>query len=508
MIKKYIVLIIIFSTTFLYGYTNPILIKSLNDYKLLKSKKIKNKEAFSSIVIQNFYSAYSNSKNKKDKALSLYMIGKTYLYLTESLKNGYEIYADLTISSFYRLTREFPHSSLSDDAYYYIAYTYYIHKNTPKTALRIINTLLRKYPKGDYKIKALTLKKEILKKNPKLKKIVKPKLIYKNKLLKIRDFVGVNYFRIVFDFLKKPEYEIINQEFSISIILKSTLISKSFKIININNKNFNKRINIEKDKNNLIISINTDKIVNLKYFVLKNPYRLVIDVEEQKEFILKPHERIQTIVLDPGHGGKDPGAMYYGLKEKDVTLKIAKMVRSYLYKLLPKNKFQIYLTRQTDRFIELEDRVKYANKLNADLFVSIHCNASKNKNLKGLQTFYLNPSRDRVQIDTSNDVQAIIDDLMKMARVSESVKFAETVHYTLFNVLRKRYKYIEDHGVKKAPFYVLVSTKMPAILVEVSFISNPLENKRLRNIYYLKNISYGISKGIVKYIKHAEFTKN
>ncbi len=499
--------LLLFNFVYLHSYTNPIFLKALNNYKLLKSKKVKNKENFSSIVIQSLYKSYIFSKNSKEKALSLFLIGKTYLYLI-GLKNiGNEIFADLAISSFYRVIKEFPKSSLVDDASYYIAYVYYYYKNTPKRALLELNKLIKNYPKGDYKNDALKLKNKILKEHPKLKVLIKPKLVYKNILLKIRDFVGINYFRVVFDFKNKPDYEIINQEFSIIIILKATKLANSFKIFNINNKSFDKRISFRKENNNLIITIKTQKITNLKYFVLIKPNRLVIDVEEEKILIKKPHEKIQTIVIDPGHGGEDPGAYYYGLKEKIVTLKIAKYVRYYLYKFLSHKQYSIYLTRQTDIFIPLEDRVKFANDLNADLFVSIHCNAARNKNIKGFQTFYLNPSKDKVTIDTTNEVQAIIDDLMRVARISESIKFAEIVHNDLLKHLRKKYSLIVDHGVKKAPFYVLVGTKMPSILVEVSFISNPMENRRLRNKNYLKSVSYGIAKGIVHYIKTAEFTK-
>ena len=507
--KKKILFFVFFTIpVFLYSYTNPYLIEALNSYKTLKSKKIKDKETFSSFVIQNFYKSYVHSKRKNDKALSLFMIGKTYLYLVKKDIVGNEVFSDLAISSFYRLIKEFPKSSLCDDAKYFIAYVYYYYKNVPQKALNEINGLLKNYPKGDYYKKAKQLKTKILKQHPELKKVVQlPKYEYKNSLLRIRDFLAINYFRIVFDLKKTPDFKVINQQFSLVIVLKSTKVDKNFKIINLNNKIFDKKINIQKNKNNLIVTINTERIINLKYFVLTKPNRLVVDVEEEKETLRKPHERIEIIVIDPGHGGKDPGANYYGLKEKNITLKIAKMVKKDLFKFLPKNRYKIYMTRQTDRFIELEDRVKFANKLNADLFVSIHCNASRNRKLKGFQTFYLNPARDRVQIDTSNDLQAIIDDLMKTARISESVKFAETVHYTLIHYLRKRYSQIEDHGVKKAPFYVLVGTRMPAILVEVSFISNPLENRRLRNYTYLRNVSYRIALGIKRYITHAEFTK-
>ncbi len=502
------ILVIFFSNLCFASYSYQ-LKKTIKLYRLLKTSKIKDKQDFSSIIIQKFYEIYSRSKSRKDQAFAMFMIGRTYYYLANNEKTGNEVFADLTISSFYRVIREFPESSLCDDAKYYVAKILYYDKNDPKRALEELYELIDNYPHGDYIIKAKKFIKLILKQNPKLRRKLRKKIIvYKRKLIQIRDLVGNDFFRLVFDFNKAPNYKIEKYEFGLKITLYKTSLSKKFKINNLNNNTFNENISFDNDKSKLIINITTGKIISLRYFVLTNPHRLVVDVEFEKVFIRKPHKKIQTIVIDPGHGGKDPGALYYGLAEKTVTLKIAKLLKKELQRRLPRGKYKIYLTRNNDRYLYLEDRVKFANELNADLFISIHCNASKDRNLMGFQTFYLNSNRDRIKICSTNEVQAIIDDLMKMARYSESMKLAEDVQMNLLKYLRRRYKLIENHGVKRAPFYVLTGTRMPAILVEVSFISNPLENRRLRSMRYLKDVSIGIAKGIIQYIRNVEFVKN
>ena len=477
---------------------------ALNLYRLLKTKKVKNKINFSSIVIQKFYSIYAKSKNKKIKAFSMFMIGKTYLYLTKLQQPGNEVFADLTISSFYRVTREFPNSSLCDDALYYVAYVFYYYKNVPQRAFYELNRLISKYPHGDYVKKAKKFIALILKKYPKFK--IK-KHLFQNSLIKIKLLPKGNFYRMVFVFKKFPNYKFDYDDFNINFVFYHTDLSKKFFIKCYNNKNFKKNISIDSSNSNLLVTVFSGEIISINKFILKNPYRLVVDVEFKKIRKKKYHKRIETIVIDPGHGGKDPGAIYYGLAEKEVTLKIAKLLNNYLKKMLPPY-IKIYLTRTTDKYIYLEDRVEFANRLNADLFVSIHCNASRNKYLKGVQTFYLDPYKLNYKIASAGDVDYIINDLLRMAKLSESIKFAKIVHYDLLKYLKSKYRGIENHGVKEAPFYVLVNTKMPSILVEVSFISNPLENRRLRDYNYLKRISLGIAKGIVDYINKSEFVKN
>ncbi len=219
--------------------------------------------------------------------------------------------------------------------------------------------------------------------------------------------------------------------------------------------------------------------------------------------------KIRRIVIDPGHGGKDPGAIGGGgLKEKDVTLRIARMLRD---ELSSKIHTKIIMTRDSDVFIPLEERTAIANSRDADLFISIHINSNMKRAASGVETYTLNISNDeeakRVaarENSTSrrsvSDLEFILNDLIKTAKSNDSIGLATAVHESLVKKLREKFRDVRSNGVKGAPFYVLVGTKMPSILVEVSYISNPVEEKRLRDENYLRRIADGISIGIMRYL--------
>jgi N-acetylmuramoyl-L-alanine amidase len=219
--------------------------------------------------------------------------------------------------------------------------------------------------------------------------------------------------------------------------------------------------------------------------------------------------KVRTIVIDPGHGGKDPGAIGIGgLKEKDVTLRIARMLRDKLASTIHS---KIIMTRDRDVFIPLEERTAIANSRDADLFISVHINSNMRRAASGVETYTLNISNDeeakRVaarENSTSrrsvSDLEFILNDLIKTAKSNDSIGLATAVHESLVKKLKDRFRDIRSNGVKGAPFYVLVGTKMPSILCEVSFISNPVEEKRLQDENYLRQIVDGIAAGVMRYM--------
>ncbi len=278
---------------------------------------------------------------------------------------------------------------------------------------------------------------------------------------------------------------------------------------------------------------------NYKVFSLKDPFRLVIDVwskPKAKQVVTQKHAEtsgklsristdnilsskitkqlalgVRTIIIDPGHGGKDPGAPGYfkGVNEKNITLKIAKRLVRKMRKQLNCN---VLLTRSTDRYLTLEERTAIANTKNADLFISIHCNASRNRRLTGIETYYLNLATDDQAIEVAarenatsrrniSDLESILNDLMKNEKINESSRLAADVQRALCRGMRKKYRGIVNLGVKQAPFYVLIGARMPSILVETSFISNRKECKRLLSSRYEDCLCDSIIKGVEKYIK-------
>jgi N-acetylmuramoyl-L-alanine amidase len=216
---------------------------------------------------------------------------------------------------------------------------------------------------------------------------------------------------------------------------------------------------------------------------------------------------IQTVVLDAGHGGRDPGAIgVRGTKEKDVTLTLAKLVK----KRLTARGLRVVMTRSGDTTLGLEDRTAAAEGAGGDLFVSIHCNAAERASLEGIETYSLDESDERHSVHVAareNGISTREVDVLQRAvaqlRVSEaagpSALLAEVVHRELVSGLRRKHPALNDLGVKKGPFYVLFLSRMPAILVEVGFLTNPGEAKRLRSRAYLSALADQLAEGIVRY---------
>ncbi len=222
---------------------------------------------------------------------------------------------------------------------------------------------------------------------------------------------------------------------------------------------------------------------------------------------------VRRVVIDAGHGGKDPGAIGpSGLQEKKVVLEIAKKVAA---KLKARRGWQVILTRRSDRFLPLTQRTAIANAKKADIFVSIHANAAPNRRLRGVETYFLNFALDEEAMRVAarenatsrkriSELKNILNDIMKNTKVNESSRLAAKIQENVVEDLRKRYRRIKDLGVKQAPFFVLIGARMPSVLVEVSFISNKEEERRLKNGRYLDKIADGIVKGIVSYARETE----
>jgi N-acetylmuramoyl-L-alanine amidase len=198
--------------------------------------------------------------------------------------------------------------------------------------------------------------------------------------------------------------------------------------------------------------------------------------------------KIRRVVVDAGHGGRDTGAIGpKGTREKDVALAIAKV----LAKKLEARGFAVVLTRNDDRYLTLDERTRIANDAHADLFVSIHCNAARRRKLSGIETWTLNVASNRYaarlaafeNADTdrsASDLRLILADLATRANTDDSRDIAQSVQSAVVRAIRSRGEKVTDHGIKHALFYVLLGARMPAILVETGFISNPVEEARLR----------------------------
>jgi N-acetylmuramoyl-L-alanine amidase len=221
--------------------------------------------------------------------------------------------------------------------------------------------------------------------------------------------------------------------------------------------------------------------------------------------------RYRRIVLDPGHGGTDPGAVGpTGLRESTVTLDVARRVAD---RLATRYGMQVLLTRDSDTYVDLEARAMQANLSGADLFVSLHCNAAHNTEARGLSTFVLEHTSDRVAarvlrregelIDSEapnpGDVTRILADLRLSQHGRDSLALAHEVQRAMLHDARLLFTGIDDMGVHPARFHVLVTARMPAVLVELSFLSNPAEEARLRTDAYRDVLASAVARAVAEH---------
>jgi N-acetylmuramoyl-L-alanine amidase len=267
------------------------------------------------------------------------------------------------------------------------------------------------------------------------------------------------------------------------------------------------------------VVIDLERYDRHRLLLLAAPPRVVVDVygrrgsdpparapETGTARLPVPLRPVRTVVLDPGHGGRDPGASAGGLREKDVTLALARRVRPRL----AARGLGVLLTRDSDRSVELEERTAFAEGQGADLFVSLHVNAAPRRSLRGIETYYLDRSHERHTVRVAAHENGIspsqLDSLQRTLasfRISElsqhSERLASAVHRELVGGMRRRYGAVNDLGIKKGPFFVLFLSNLPSVLVEVGFLTNPDEARRLADPRYVDALAEEIAAGIVRY---------
>ncbi len=267
---------------------------------------------------------------------------------------------------------------------------------------------------------------------------------------------------------------------------------------------------------------------NLKTIYALNKNRLILKVLDAKKItnnknrgkiatlpkIIKSKKN-RIVVLDAGHGGKDSGAVGGNKKyEKVSVFKVTK----YLESILKQRGYKVYLTRNSDRFIKVKNRTILANKKHADIFLSIHANAShksREKEAKGIETFFLSPARSErakrvAALENKSDIRSmsgstkqVFLESLNRPRITASHKLSIDIQKNMLFSTRKLYEDVVDGGVREGPFWVLVGAQMPSVLIEIGYITHPVEGKRLYNTKYQKSLALGIANGIDSY-----FAKN
>jgi N-acetylmuramoyl-L-alanine amidase len=219
---------------------------------------------------------------------------------------------------------------------------------------------------------------------------------------------------------------------------------------------------------------------------------------------------VKTIMIDPGHGGKDSGAVgARGTMEKDLVLDIARRLKE---KLVANEDYRVIMTREDDVLVPLNERVKMARRHSADLFISIHLNYLPQKPINIIETFYFGPSEDEKTDRLAekenagseiglNNFKALVEKLNDELKLQESQELAVAIQGSLYSSSRRHDSSIYDYGIKQAPFVVLLGVDVPSVLVEVSCLSNTAEEEKLNTEVHRENIARYLESGILAYLK-------
>lgn len=517
--------------------------KAMDSYKSLQASKKKKKYRHSwQKTISQFEVVYKKFPKSAKAPKALYIMGKLYYGLY-----GYSLRKDdllQSINEYRRVVIKYPKSNLADDAQLFIAEIYERKLNNNTRAYQEYKKVVDSFPKGDMKGKAKIALKRLHSYKPANKPPLQVKAAKSKSKTDLASVKGIkfwtnpDYTRIVVTLDKDTGFEhhmlkrdpsqnkpprlyidFLNAKLSPELVeplpIKDGLLERI------------RTGQYKRDKVRVVIDMHSIVVYNI--FSLNDPFRIVLDIMGEGSVVKKelngdmsnnPSKGsptlaqqfdlgVKIVMIDAGHGGKDPGAIgERGLKEKDVVLKISKKLKIELEKKLG---IKAILTRDNDTFLPLEERTALANMHGADLFVSIHANASRKRRTSGVETYYLNLSSDEESMRVAarenatsqkrmSDLQLILNDLLQTTKLNESSRLAAFVQNDISSQLGKLHSDTKNLGVKQAPFYVLIGAHMPSILVEVSFLSNPTEEKRLRNDKYLDGIVKGIMDGLKKYI--------
>lgn len=352
----------------------------------------------------------------------------------------------------------------------------------------------------------------------------------------VRFYTHPTYTRIVVDVGKLREYSYNNlsspDRIYVDILqakLNPILHGKTYYI----KENYISQIRIAQKTTNIVRVVADIDFKNIKHFRvwhLPDPFRIIIDIYPQNLMPSPPSEEppqpakpsregysmvrqlglgIRRVVIDPGHGGKDPGAIgNRGTYEKTIVLDVCLRLK----KLFDSQKdLEAILTRESDIFVPVENRTIIADSKQADIFISIHANSFPNKKRSGVETFYLNFSSDpsvmavaaqenATSTKSISSMKTIIEKIARYTKIDESKELGRTVQNNLVSALSKEYRDVKNLGTKGGPFWVLIGGEIPSVLIEISHLSNLSEEQRLNSSPYRQRIAQGIYNGIIEYI--------
>ena len=503
---------------------------------------------------QRVIAAYREMARKEPKSPSapsaLFMVGKLHERVARQFRSPANL--DKALAVYRKLSNAYPSSTLADDALLREGIIYLDKKNIPSLALAALNRIIERFPRGDKAREARSLRQYILTQfgrrapaNGGSQVSSIPLVTHITQWSNPRDTRVVlhaeNDIKVTSKRLRNPDRLFFDlQPARLSPDLHNGSITVDNGVL--------KRIRSAQNDTNVVrVVLDLKSIETYQVFSLHDPYRIVIDVQAKPPVparsrsrkgsskpssasraksaagpggakARRPSRQPFLVIIDPGHGGRDAGAVSRrGLLEKNLTLDIAKR----LGRLLEQQRgaaFKPVLTRRRDVFVPLEARTALANTENGDLFISIHTNAARSASLRGIETYFLNPAsseRERrvaarennTTLKKMSDIEFILNDLILNSKLKGSSMLASMVQKSLVNSLQSRYQRVRSLGVKRAPFYVLLGARMPSILVETAFLTNPLEEKRLRSRAYRQLVAKAMVKAIKAFSVRAKLGK-
>lgn len=522
--------------------------KAQQSYYLLKSSKKKRAYRHQWVAcIKKFIAVYEKYPSSPQAYNALFTAARLYQQLYDVARNGKD--RDRASHFYYKVISEFKGGRLTDDALLHLGKIHLDKKKYP-AALSAFDEILKEYRHGDQAAKAQKLRQATVAFMP-TQRVAKVKAVASPVLIKKVDYLRQpNATRIVIrtagptkisqNRLSDPErvyFNFFNARLDSSIkrdiqvggdVLTRLRVSQFDKTTSrlVLDLPLNKGIKIVTSQEDAKVVI--DLFAPVKKSVVAERSKPVLFPKSLPRVAVKPksvatlkavpvavaprtkavsRSQAPLIIVDPGHGGKDDGATSpNGLLEKELNLDISKRLKKILE---TRYGYQVVMTRHDDTFIPLEERGEIANEKNADLFVSIHVNAAKRRSAHGIETYYLGVANSAQAQETAarengelvhsvkdNQVQQILASMISTTKINASAVLASHVQERLHSSVKKKYSGVKDLGVKEGPFFVLHDTNMPSILVEVGFITNSREERRLRRSDYLERLASAIAQGV------------
>ncbi len=513
-------------------------------------------------LAEDFYSLYEKNPTWANRTAALYRAGEAYDELAK--RSFAKPDREIAIKYYTQVYKEFPNSVLADDALYSLAVLYNEQLKDSTSASTYLQTLLEKYPKADYAKKAKEYAESIDKTltaslNLNLDSLKTPmnshseRVIYHGlRAYKRNDIVQL---RVELDASKRknnlvtwavefePAREETNSPPRLILTLNNTTTAPDTKpghkyqdmgIVSKYVVDYSKR-------NSTIVIIDFDELAAYYAYFDKASSSIIIETTSNakkltkgistknitkksdsesaeqlaRDFAIQMGLNVKTIVIDPGHGGKDPGAVHNGITEKNLVLTLARQLGDELEKL----GFAVKYTREADEFLTLSQRARIAEEYDADLFISVHTNAAENKKLAGVETYYLdytNSTSEHVALRENGEklsknlgkIDDVVAELALRARLYESERLATFVQRNMYgNVNRKGFD-VQNGGIKGSVFRVLDESSMPGILLEVGYISNNYDAKNLKNNAFIRSLAHGVAQGVNAYVDDLNLAKN